>query len=106
MEKTYEYNDFSNINLENAENTNIEDYAVEVIAKIVLETSKADIVLSSKKDISPDKKNLLIGYSESAKAEIFKIISENEDFNVLKSKIDEEFAKTKKYIEQILYTIS
>ncbi len=105
-EKTFEYNDFSGINLENAENPSIEDYAVEVIAKIVLETSKADIALSSKKDVSPDKKNLIIGFSESSKAEIFKIISEKEDFNVLKSKIDEEFAKIKKYIEQILYTVS
>lgn len=105
-EKPVEYSDLSKITIENTDKSNIEDYAVEVIAKIVLETSKAEVVLSSKNNVSPDKKNLIIGFAESAKAEIFKIISENEDFNDLKSKIDEEYIKTKKYIEQILETVS
>jgi hypothetical protein len=106
QEKPIEYSDLDKIILENSNETNIEDYAVQVIAKIVLETSKAEVVFASKNNISPDKKNLIVGYSETAKAQIFKIISENEDFNYLKSKIDEEFTKTKNYIEQILETVS
>ena len=105
QEKPIEYSDLENITLENTNKSNIEDYAVQVIAKIVLETSKAEVIFASKNNISPDKKNLIVGYSETAKAQIFKIISQNEDFNDLKSKIDEEFTKTKNYIEQILETV-
>ncbi len=102
QEKSIEYSDLENITLENTNKSNIEDYAVEVIAKIVLETSKAEVVLASKNNVSPDKKNLIVGYAETSKAQIFKIISEKESFSVLKSKIDEEFTKTKNYTEQIL----
>lgn len=101
VEEKFEYEDFSDLKLEENNNEIIEDYAAGVIAKIVLETSKAEIVFSSN-NINSDKRNLVLGFAESAKAEVFKIISENEDFNTKKLKIDDELLKTQSYIKEML----
>lgn len=82
---------------------NLKEFAVSVIAKIILECTKADLTVSASNFDSKDNdRNIILGSAEASKSRIYSFLSENKESEYTKAKIEAELANYSACVQNIL----
>lgn len=93
------------IDIKNQGDSDVKDFAVSAVAKIILECTKADMTVMSSNSLSKDDdRNIILGSAEASKTRIFEILGENLTDSDAKLKIDAELNNYLNKLEKILQT--
>ena len=84
--------------------SNETEYGGRIIGKVVVSATQfcQELSISNEKEDSKELVNLILGRTEVAKAEILKIVSSDQTFDVKKGLIDDEYVATIDYFHSVM----